>query len=94
MSSSASPGDVPARVEALLAELVGEAEGADAAQLLAWLANRGAARLQTLSRAQATARKGEADWAVWAQLQNASRTLILQAATCRDLAQRLGSSDA
>jgi hypothetical protein len=53
------------------------------------LANRTVARLHALSRAEAAARKDQPDWPAWAQLQNASRTLVLQASTCRDLALRL-----
>jgi len=40
-------------------------------------------------RAEAGARKDQPDWPLWAQLQNASRSLVLQASTCRDLAARL-----
>jgi hypothetical protein len=61
----------------------------DAALVLAVLANRTAARLYGLARAEATARKEQADWPAWAQLQNAARTMVLQASTCRDLAARL-----
>ena len=53
------------------------------------LLNRAAARLHTLSRAQASAHKDAPEWPAWAQLQNASRALVLQASTCRDLAARL-----
>jgi hypothetical protein len=53
------------------------------------LANRTVARLHALSRAEAAAHKDQPDWPAWAQLQNASRTLVLQASTCRDLALRL-----
>lgn len=60
-----------------------------AAALLAGLANRTAARLHTLTRAQASAHKDEPAWPAWAQLQNASRALVLQSSTCRDLAARL-----
>ena len=65
-----------------------------AAQALANLVNRAAAKLHTLSRAQATAHKNEAAWPAWAQLQNASRALVLQASTSRDLAARLPAPDA
>ena len=61
----------------------------EAALALAVLANRAAARLHTLSRTAATERKAQPDWPAWAQLQNAARTMVLQASTCRDLAARL-----
>src|SRR5437868_13587378 len=61
----------------------------DAALALAVLAHRAVIRLHTLGRAAASERKGQADWPLWAQLQNASRGLVLQAATCRTLAARL-----
>jgi hypothetical protein len=60
-----------------------------AASALASLVNRAAVRLHTLSRAQASARKDQPDWPAWAQLQNASRSLVLQSSTSRDLAARL-----
>jgi hypothetical protein len=78
--------------EAVIAELVAGLSSEEAAQRLAVLVNRGVARLHALARAEATARKGAADWPVWAQLQNASRSLVLQASTCRDLANRLVAS--
>jgi hypothetical protein len=56
---------------------------------LAGLVNRAAARLHTLSRAEASAHKDQPEWPAWAQLQNASRGLVLQSSTCRDLAARL-----
>jgi hypothetical protein len=60
-----------------------------AAVALAGLLNRAAGRLHTLSRAQASAHKDQPEWPAWAQLQNASRGLVLQSSTCRDLAARL-----
>jgi hypothetical protein len=86
---SSSPSDVTARVDAAIAELTSALAPEDAAQVLAILANRTATRLHTLTRSESTARKEQPDWPVWAQLQNASRSLVLQASTCRDLAQRL-----
>ena len=61
----------------------------DSALTLAVLVNRAVARLHTLARTEAAARKEQPDWPTWAQLQNASRSLVLQASTCRDLAARL-----
>jgi hypothetical protein len=65
-----------------------------ASQLLAALANRAAVRLHGLTRGEAASRKGQADWAAWAALQNAARTLVLQSSTCRDFAGRLGGPGA
>jgi hypothetical protein len=75
--------------DAILGPLVEDLPPEEAARVLAQLAHRAAARLHTLSRGQAAARKDQADWAQWAQVQNAARALILQASTCRDLASRL-----
>jgi len=69
--------------------LVAQRQPAEAALALAVLINRAVARLHTLSRSEANARKEQPDWPLWAQLQNASRALVLQASTCRDLAARL-----
>ncbi|MCA1644484.1 MAG: hypothetical protein LC797_03115 [Chloroflexi bacterium] len=83
--------DLPAEADAALANLT-EGLGADeAALMLAVVANRTATRLHGLTRAQAAERKDQPDWPAWAQLQNAARTMVLQASTCRDLAARLPS---
>jgi hypothetical protein len=84
MSSMPTSGP-DALIDALLEGLGPE----DSARALATLVTRAVARLHTLSRAESTARKDQPDWPVWAQLQNASRSLVLQASTCRDLAARL-----
>jgi hypothetical protein len=75
--------------DAVLKPLLEELAPDDAARTLAQLINRAAARLHTLSRGEASARKDQPDWPQWAQLQNAARALVLQASTCRDLAARL-----
>jgi hypothetical protein len=81
--------DVQADADAALSNLIDGLSPDEAALALAVLANRTAARLHTLSRAAATERKAQPDWPAWAQLQNAARTMVLQASTCRDLAARL-----
>jgi hypothetical protein len=81
----------PSDPDAVLAPLVEGLEPEEAAQTLAQLISRAAARLHTLTRSEAAARKDQPDWPAWAQLQNAARALVLQASTCRDLANRLGS---
>ncbi len=82
-------GDVQVVADAVLASFVDGLGLEDVALALAVLVNRAATRLHNLSRAEAAARKDQPAWAAWAQLQNASRTLLLQASTCRDLAARL-----
>src|SRR5437879_2194695 len=81
--------DVQADADAALGSLIDGLGPDEAALALAILANRAAARLHTLSRTAATERKAQPDWPAWAQLQNAARTMVLQASTCRDLAVRL-----
>jgi len=81
----------PPRADAVLETLLEGLAPEEAGQALAQLINRAAARLHSLSRAEATARKEQPDWPQWAQLQNAARALVLQASTCRDLASRLAS---
>jgi hypothetical protein len=81
--------DLPAEADAALGQLTGGLAPAEAAMALAVLANRTAARLHALSRHESAERKEQPDWPAWAQLQNASRNLVLQASTCRDLAARL-----
>ncbi|MDQ6674842.1 MAG: hypothetical protein M3069_29575 [Chloroflexota bacterium] len=76
-------------MDALLTRLTEGLAPEEAALALAVLLNRAGARLHTLTRGQASARKEQPEWPAWAQLQNASRTLVLHASTCRDLAARL-----
>ncbi len=76
-------------VEAVVTQLTEGLAAPEAARVVAALAHRAAVRLHTLARTEAAGRKGAADWPAWAQVQNASRTLVLQASTCRDLAGRL-----
>lgn len=82
--------DFQAEGDALLSGLIAGLAPEHAALALAVLANRAGARLHAVARGGAAARKEQADWPVWAQLQNASRSLVLQASTCRDLALRIG----
>jgi hypothetical protein len=81
--------DYQAQADALLAQVLDGLSAEEAALALAVLASRVATRLHNLARGEAAQRKGQPDWGSWAQLQNASRTGVLQASTCRDLAQRL-----
>ena len=81
--------DLPAEVDAILGKLADGLGPAEAALALAVLANRTATRLHTLTRTEAAKHKEQPEWPAWAQLQNAARTLLLQASTCRDLATRL-----
>jgi len=81
--------DFQAEADAALGQLTSGLAPAEAALALAVLANRTAARLHALSRHEAAERKEQPDWPAWAQLQNATRTMVLQASTCRDLAARL-----
>ncbi len=87
--AGASGAAAQARADALLEAYLGELSAAQAAQALAVLVQRGVTRLHTLARAQAAAQRDAPGWPAWAQVQNAARSLVLQASTCRDLAQRL-----
>jgi hypothetical protein len=86
---STGDGDLQRQADGLLDGLVDGLPSEAAAVALAVLINRASGRLHALSRAAAGARKEQPDWPLWAQLQNASRSLVLQASTCRDLASRL-----
>ena len=77
------------RADALIAALVEAQDPEQSAAALAVLINRAASRLHALARAESASRKEQPDWPLWAQLQNASRSLVLHASTCRDLALRL-----
>ena len=81
--------DYQTEADALLTGLVEGLDPAEAALAVAVLLNRAATRLHNLSRGESAARKGADDWPSWAQLQNASRNVVLGASTSRDLAARL-----
>jgi len=81
--------DFQTLADALIASLAEGRPPEEAALALAVLVNRAGTRLHNLTRGEASARKEQPEWPGWAQLQNASRTLVLQASTCRDLAARL-----
>ena len=61
-------------------------------EALVTVLHRTAVELNKLARAQAAATKGSAEWGGWAGLQNATRGLVLQASTCRDLVKKLKPS--
>jgi hypothetical protein len=79
--------------EAVVRGLVGERPATEAALLLAELGSRVSVELHKLARAEAQARRGEADWGAWAKLANAARTAVLQAASCRDAARELNAPE-
>jgi hypothetical protein len=82
-------GDVQARVDRLLIDLLAELDGAEAIYVAALLTNRAAAELHKRARAGANERRGTESWGTWAGLQNAARNLVLQSSTCRDSAAAL-----
>lgn len=82
-------GLVPADVEAAIKSVAANPHRAEAALVLASIANRAAAALHQLARAEANARKGAPDWGRWASLTNASRDAILRTAACRQAANQL-----
>ena len=84
-----APADAQARVDTLIRELQRGLDVDQAVYVVAVLANRSAAELHRLVKAQATATKGEPAWGSWASLQNAARRLVLDATSARDGAAKL-----
>jgi hypothetical protein len=84
-----APADAQARVDSLIREVQRELDADQAVYVVAVLANRAAAELHRLAKAQATATKGEPSWGGWASLQNAARRLVLDATSARDGAAKL-----
>lgn len=80
---------IPAEVEAAIKAIMAESNTAEAAFLLASIANRATAALHQLARGQANAHKGQPDWGRWASLTNVSRDAVLRTATCRQAANQL-----
>jgi hypothetical protein len=88
-ASGPAPADAQTTVDRLIRELQEGLPPEQAVYVVAVLANRSAAELHKLARAQATATKGEPAWGTWASLQNAARRLVLDAASARDGAAKL-----
>lgn len=78
--------DLQGQADQLLDGLVMALDQEESALALAVVANRAATRLHNLARSGAAERKDTAAWPVWAKLQNAARSLVLQASTARDMA--------
>jgi hypothetical protein len=92
-TQSASAGQAPADAQTQVDRLIrGLQDGLDpdqATYMVALLANRSAAELHRLAKAQATATKGAPAWGSWASLQNAARRLVLDATSAREGAAKL-----
>lgn len=84
-----APADAQAQVDRLIRELQDGLDPEQATYMVALLANRSAAELHRLAKAQATATKGAPAWGNWASLQNAARRLVLDATSAREGAARL-----
>jgi len=84
-----SGGRIPPEIEATIKAIAANTNQAEAAQLLASLANRATTALHQLARGAASARKGHSDWGRWASLVNVSRDAVLRTATCRQTANQL-----
>jgi len=89
VASGRAPADAQARVDAVIRELQQGLDAEQAVYMVAVLANRSAAELHRLAKAQATATKGAPTWGSWASLQNAARRLVLDATSARDGAAKL-----
>src|SRR5438105_1840568 len=80
---------IPHIIEDAIKEIAAGDNPAEAAVLLASIANRAAAALHQLARAQGSAHKGQANWGRWASLANVSRDAVLRTATSRQTASQL-----
>ena len=81
--------DFQSDADAYLAGALADLEPTEAALALAVVLNRAATRLHNLARGESAATRGQEAWPSWAALQNAARSAVLQASTCRDLAAKL-----
>lgn len=86
-------GLVPSEVDVAIKNVIESPRRAEAALVLASIANRAAAALHQLARAEANARKGSPTWGRWASLTNASRDAVLRTATCRQTASQLAQTE-
>jgi hypothetical protein len=81
--------DVQAEADRLIKGLADGLGPAEAVYVVSVVANRAAAELHRLARAEATGHRGAPEWGDWARFQNAARALVLQSSTARDEAARL-----
>ncbi len=81
--------EVQAAADRMIKELSATLGSEEAVYAVAVLANRAAAEMHRLGKAEAAARKGGPDWGTWASFQNAARNLVLQSSTARDVAAKL-----
>jgi hypothetical protein len=84
-----APADAQATVDRLIREVQHGLSPEEAVYMVAVLANRSAAELHRLAKAQATATKGTPAWGTWASLQNGARRLVLDATSAREGAATL-----
>lgn len=82
-------GRVPPEIETIVKAIATNPNPAEAALVLAAIANRATALLHQVARGEMTARKGQPDWGRWASLTNVSRDAVLRTATCRQTANQL-----
>ncbi len=88
-ATTVAPADAQAVVDRLIRELQHNVSPEDAVYMVAVLANRSAAELHRLAKAQSTATKGTPSWGSWASLQNGARRLVLDATSAREIAATL-----
>ncbi|MAG35036.1 MAG: hypothetical protein CL878_02125 [Dehalococcoidia bacterium] len=79
-------------IDSSIRSIARDQEPAAAALALALVVHRATNELQRLTRYTAGQRRGQPDWGAWASLQNASRDMVLKAATCRKTARQLAAS--
>jgi hypothetical protein len=90
MAESETPsGDLQTQADLHVAQTVEGLSADEAAIALAVLINRAATRLHNLARSEATTTKDTPAWPSWAALVNATRNVVLQSSTCRDLGAKL-----
>jgi hypothetical protein len=86
-------GRVPPEIEAILKQVATNPNRAEAALILAAIANRATALLHQVARSEMGVRKGQPDWGKWASLTNVSRDAVLRTATCRQTAGQLSQGE-
>ena len=86
------PATLPPDIDDYVRAIAREQEPAAAVLALALIVHRATNELQKLSRREAGRRRGQPNWGAWASLQNATRDMVLKAATCRKTARQLAAA--
>lgn len=87
------PVDPRAEAERVITSALEAWPEAERVRLLTALLHRASVELNKSARQRSNETRGQPEWGTWAGLQNTTRSLVLQASTCRDLVEKLSREE-